>query len=691
MKSIIKSTILAAGALVLFTACDENSWNDKLDGFEVPQPGPGAETLTYTLTDADYTKIATKKPYITDADDETKAQLLAIGNDFAFATEAEALKYVPMFLRDSTNNFYALANGSAIKVTYNVLANMPAEVQNIRRNTSTYDVTQADYQKAWGSDEDFIDAYAPDAPASRAIPSLLRTNFPDAVSGDYVVVNYNEATENPIFGTVGGGDTPAVELTDVLGDIALEDQIEVTGVVTAIDNRGFVLTDNGGSILCYQAKDYDINTVSVGNVVSISGEVSAYGTGFQLDLAVSDYNVMGTTEYTYPTPREYTVAMIEQAVKRSDNATAEYVTFTGKASVGSYINFILSDESQAQGSGYQVPDAVKATLVDGATMKVTGYFVSVSSGRYFNVVITSAEVVSAAATAKSVASVPTSTAKAAIYEFNGSSWSTPANTVVLQPADYTAMGQSYGNLSGTLPEELLPIYLKNNYPYAAIDDEITVAYKYYASGSTVISAKAYKFDGSSWTELKGATTSQFVRQNGFWLYNPSVIINLPYARNTDPSYTYYMGNVQWVYDNISVPMGATSMAEAPFIDYRGNAEFYSGASAYYGNVDIRATAAKNNAPEGYTGYDGMTDEEITFTLQKRFCTETMPGALSIIHPDARPIDGMDVTYTINFVAYTGAAEDVTVVYKVSGPGQFQYVSCTWFTNGEDADWTDAAE
>lgn len=688
MKTIIKSTLLAAGAVALLSSCDENAWNDHLDGFETPETGVTVEALNYTLTAADYTKIATKAPYITGADDATLAALKLIGKDGAFATQEEALAYIPKFLRDSTNNFFALSNGSAVKVTYNVTSDMPADVKNIRSNTSTMTVGEADYQAAWGSEEDYIDAYAPASPASRNIPALLRSNYSDAAAGDYVVVNYNEAAENPVFGTIGGGDEPSFELSEVLNDIALDDQVEVNGVVTAIQNRGFVLTDNGGSILCYQQSGFDTSSVALGDYVTISGEITDFGTAYQLDLTQCTYNVVGAGKYTYPSPAFYTTADIVEAVKRSGDYTAEYVSFIGTVKFsGNYVNFILDGEEKVQGSGYQVPADMKAKLNDGSRMKITGYFVSVSSGKFFNVVITDAEDASSKAAAKSVASVPTSVEKNAIYSFDGSTWTVPSNTVVLQPADYVAMGQSYGNLSGTLPSQLLPVYLRQNHPYAAAEDVITVAYKYYNGSSTSYSATAFTFDGSEWKEMKGETTSQFVKQNGYWMYNPSVVMTLPYSRNTDPSYTYYMQCLEWVFENISKPMGATVTTSAPFIDYRGNAEFYSGSSAYYGNVDVRATTAVNNAPEGYTGYDGLSDEEITLLVKKRFCTETMPYAMSKMNPDAMPVAGMEVTYTVNFTAYTvnGAVEE-QVVFTVEGPATFKYKSSTWVTEGQDAQW-----
>lgn len=697
MKSYIKSAFLALGAIALFASCDENAWNDDLDGFEVPEIGNAKKTVNYTLTAADYNQISTGSVYTAYAKEqgpEAEAALKLVGSTQSFANEDDARAYLKLFLANSSNNFYVLSNGSAVKVTYNLAGELPDVVNGINASTDTYTVTEEDYIAAYGSDEDYIDAFSPATPASRSIPGILKTQFPDAAAGRYAVVTYNQASQNPIFTTVGGGDEPGFEITSTLFDLAVGDNVDVLGYVTAINSRGFVLTDNAGSILCYQASGFNVDNVAIGDVVSISSEVGAYNKGFQFAISDGSYTVEGSSKYTYPAPTDYTGAMMDEAITRTDNAFCEYVSIVGKASVsGNYYNFIVDGAATAQGSGYMVPDAIRAQITDGETYRINGYFSSISGGRYFNMVIVSVENMKNATPAKRAPAAPVpSTVTNAMYSFNGTSWSAVNDVVLLQPADYTAMGQSYGNLSGNLPSQLLPKFLTTNFPYAAADDVKTVAYLYYGSDKvTAYRADQYVFDGSEWTLNTGAEpiTSQFVRQDGNWTFDPSVVLTLPYARNTDPSYTTYMACVQWVFDNISKPMGGTSLVSdktnpTPFIDYRGNAEFYSGASAFYGNVDVRASTAKTNAPADYTGYDGLSDEEITLLIKRRFCFQTMPGALAALYPDATPIAGMDVTYTINFTAYEdgGVTTEYTVIYKVEGPAKFTFVSCNWFAEGE---------
>lgn len=678
MNTIIKKSFLALGAIALLAGCDENDWNDKLDGFEVPEPGTSVETLNYTLTPADYTKISSSSLYTKFAASlGQEEQNKLIGATGSFSTEAEALQYIPKFLRDSTNTFFALSNGSAVKVTYNVAENRAQSVLDINKHVEQITVAEDDYISAWESDDNYINAFSPATPASaRTLGGILRAEFPDAEAGQYAVITYNWAEENPIFGQPEE-EIPAFEATSVIGTAAEGDDVEIKGYITAIDNRGFILTDNSGSILCYQASGFDVASVAIGNQITLNGTISSYGKGLQIAITSDSYVVEGNGAYTYPAPTVYTGEMIEEAVTRSTNELAEYVQFVGEASVnGNYYNFLVDGASKAQGSGYQVPQFIRDQITSGETYKITGYFASISSGKYFNVVITKVESASASAPAhRAPVNEVTTEAKNAIMIFDGSSWAFAEGVEVLQPADYTAMGQKYGNLSGTLPAELLPIYLKNNHPYAAAEDEIVVAYKYYDGATTSYQAAQYIYNGSEWVINAGETNSQFVKRNGYWIYDPSVVITLPESR-TEPSLTYYTAAVNWVFENISKPMGGVSLNDGPYMDVKyGNSEFYSGASFYYCNVDVRGANAKSKYPELYEQY---TDDEATEVIKQRFVFETMPAVLAQLHSDAVPVDGMEVTYTINFTAYTGARTVETVVYTVTAPGTFEYKSCTWF-------------
>ncbi len=700
MKSYKFNSILLLSALMGLTACSENSWNDHLDGFEVPPVAQGVTTVVYELSSDDYKTIAglsDNKGLL--ADDK---ELAAVGTNGCFASEEEARLLLPAFLSNQNFPYFNLNNGSGIKVSYKVATAVPENIQTLNSGIEQVRLSEADYQQAWGSDDNFIPSFAPICPASDHLPAILDSRFPAAADGDYAYVSYNEASVNPVFGDVGGSDEPEWEMTSVIATASEGDNLDIRGVVTGICTRGFVVTDaSGASMLCYQANDFNISSVSIGADVNVSGEVSSFNDGLQIAITSSDYSVVAEGSYAYPTPEKYDAAKMKAAAARSGKFTAEYISFEATVSVSesngkTYTNLMVDGVTDVQGTAYQAPSYFAEKLVNGSKHVFTGYLISISGSKtkYVNLLFTAIDGVTKSPRMKvrrAPAADVAGEVKAALYQKSGKTWKRPANTIVLQPSDYTAMNQTYGNLSGTLDSSLLPIYLKAAAPYAEEGDVKTVVYLYYNSTDKVTAVKARQFvlasgewEADPYTE---EGVDQFVRTDNKWVYNPSVVLTLPYERNTDPSYTYYMACVNWVYENICVPMGDTSLTSGKyFIDYRGNAEFYSGASAYYGNVDVRASSALNNMPEGYKGYEGLSDDEIVLLLKKRFCTETMKGALGMLHPDAAPVDGMEVTYTINFTAYDGAASEETVVYKVTGKGQFEYVSSTWVTEAESKDW-----
>ena len=114
--------------------------------------------------------------------------------------------------------------------------------------------------------------------------------------------------------------------------------------------------------------------------------------------------------------------------------------------------------------------------------------------------------------------------------------------------------------------------------------------------------------------------------------------------------SFYQACVNWVYENIDKPLGSDNIKSGKFyVTSYGNNEYYSGTSAYQGNVDLRPGTARSQYP---AGYEGMSDEEIVENMEYRLCYEVMPGALSMLYPDAKAIEGLDVVYTINFFVYT---------------------------------------
>ncbi len=697
MKNInIKSFLLLAG-VVGMTACSENAWNDKLDGFKEPSVYDKTETVEYTLTAADYKTIASNSTNKSLAETAGESQLLAaIGNNGYFPTSEAARKYLPAFVADSKFPYFTLNNGSTVRMTYNIDNGLNEEVVAINNGVKQYTVSESDYQEVYGSAEDFAAAFSPSHPASEYLPGILAQKYPNAVAGDYAVVSYSSSDSDPVFGSEETPETPtpAFEESDVLGSVAKDQNIEVNGVVTGICKQGFILTDKGGSILVYFGNSFDMSAYALGDRLEVSGTVSSYNKGFQLPSS-STIKKVGTQTVEYPAPTVVTGADMDQAITRTTDATAQYVQFTGKLSIsGNYYNVAVDGATTATGSLYQFPANLFEGIENDGTYVFKGYFTSISNSggapKFYNLLVT--EITAAGAAAPKKAATIPATGHYAIYKYDGTAWKVPGSMTILQPSDYAAMGQSYGNLSGTLPDQLLPTYLDQVLPYASDDAAEFVVYKYYDSPSKVTTYQAREYTKISgvWVYDNGIipVTEKFSRKDNKWEFNPSVEMVLPYARNTDPSYTYYMAVKDWVFANVTkklYPDAEPANGSQPgpaFIDYRDNAEFWSGASAYYGNVDVRASTAKTNAPEGYTGYDGLSDDEISALILKRFATESFPGALSIVDGEAQLVDGMDVTYTFTFTAYTSdGTQEYVAEYLLIGKGSFQFTSLWKLNDG----------
>ena len=179
------------------------------------------------------------------------------------------------------------------------------------------------------------------------------------------------------------------EITSSIKDLKVGDQLSATAVVTAIDTRGFVLTDNAGSVLYYNPS-VNLATYPLGTVVKVNGTVSVYNRGFQLTDNAS-LSVVGNSNVEYPQPTVYTGAMVDAACNGTDNFQASYVQIEGKLSVsGNYSNIII-DGANNQGSLYYVTDDLKNQITNGQSYKFNGYFIGVSGSttKYFNLVLTS--------------------------------------------------------------------------------------------------------------------------------------------------------------------------------------------------------------------------------------------------------------------------------------------------------------
>ena len=500
--------------------------------------------------------------------------------------------------------------------------------------------------------------------------------FVSISSGKYINVVVVSVDEEPAIG--GGEETNSY--TSVLGSAVLGDFVEVNGYISAVSAQGPILTDNGGSLLLFKTSGYE-----VGDVVSVSGTISSYGKGFQIGTSDITIEKRGTTTVTYPAPMEITGAMADELLTtRVDDEYAYYAKMTGTVAINDkYYNFILPGATTAQGSFYGATDELKAQLTDGLECTIYGYFTSLSGGKYINMVVTSIETAPAAT---ALALKVKSEKRYAYFKFNGTAYEA-TDIVAVQPSDYTSMGQGYGNFTNPTQDNYLPQFLAQKYPYAQVDDKIYVGFRCYAGGATSWKVDEYVFNGE-WTKTIYFTdkTDQFRKVEGIWEIDRTLELDYTNTSGADTK-AFYQYCVNWVYDFKDVPLGAPARDNAGeilsteivlidgnkpagnyWVSNYGNNEFYTGASAYYGNMDWRPSAVKGGFAAA--GMGDLTDDEILAKLKEN-SAEVFAEVLGYMYPEVT-ID--DYKKIVIKVYCFGPNKNYSFTFDVVEQGKFQYVA-----------------
>ncbi|MCQ2236659.1 MAG: hypothetical protein MJZ18_06640 [Bacteroidales bacterium] len=614
-KNIIKAL---AGVAVMLSACDYNE--DNFEGLDelVNEAHKNIVSENYTLTADDYTAIAKY----------SKDELGNLASSQAFDNADLAKKYIPNFL---SSKYYTVDIKSAVNVTFNVLKETTDTYTQLNK-TASYTVSSDDYVSVWGNEK--VKYLTPATTGN--VAGVLSKVYPNAVAGQYVAVTYKYDANEPV---VAGEAAPATYV--------MTDKFEGEGkyVIAAKVGDGYIPY----GLLKDESKAYGY---FVGDAIS-----AANGT---ISLADAESYVMTVAK----TANGY-------SLQRPDG---KFIYMAG-----SYDSFNLGDYPEEGGDWtftavsdgmFNVVNVLKSKCVKYDTgYNSYGCYASTKyegKDNYIDVNIFKLVEPDNAGNQDVIATAPETVF--ALYKFDGKKWAVTTDASFLSAADYKAMGQKYTNLSETAsPAVYLPNYLSAAFPYALEGDEKTVAYYYYNGKTTSVRADLFTFSEGKWSASAKSevTTMQYVKNSKGWAYDPSVVITLP---KSSASTAFYQTATDWVWENVDQAMGITVAGQGYMTSYKNN-EYYTGSSAYQNNVDWRAGSARAQYP---AGYGEMTDAEIVEQMKKNLI-EVYAHVLAKLYPEANVVEGIDVTYTINFIVYTGSNADYQIIYKVVGKGQFEYV------------------
>ncbi len=160
----------------------------------------------------------------------------------------------------------------------------------------------------------------------------------------------------------------------------------VKGTVIATYARGFLVNDGTGTILVYLGSD---KGHTEGDVVTVSGATSLYGGLLQFG-AGSSVEKSGTASVSHPTPATMTGAQLDEYL---ESPVIKYVEYTGTLNInGNYYNIAVEGAATAIAS-IQYPKEGIVNATSGAVVKVTGYTIGASSGKYVNTMAVKVEVI----------------------------------------------------------------------------------------------------------------------------------------------------------------------------------------------------------------------------------------------------------------------------------------------------------
>ncbi len=178
--------------------------------------------------------------------------------------------------------------------------------------------------------------------------------------------------------------TEVSTIADVLAAGAGE--AAVKGTVIATYARGFLVNDGTGTILVYLGSD---KGHTEGDVVTVSGKTSLYGGLLQFG-AGSSVEKSGTASVSHPTPATMTGADLDAYL---ESPVIKYVEYTGTLNINNnYYNINVEGATTAIGS-IQYPKEGIVNATSGAVVKVTGYTIGASSGKYVNTMAVKVEII----------------------------------------------------------------------------------------------------------------------------------------------------------------------------------------------------------------------------------------------------------------------------------------------------------
>jgi hypothetical protein len=533
--------------VVMFASCNYNE--DHFDGLDEMSRPKNVASYEYEITSTDITTIVSALRANANHEDSLLANDLNASKAFSSAIPSSRL--IPYALQKL---YYSADLGSAAKVTFPYLPDRDETL--VKLSQPSYVLSGDDYKQVWGSATDYVSALTPAKSPATQIPALLSARKPEAVSGDYAIVQYNYSAQEP--------EVSVTEVRYLYADF----EGTPNGSTVPVAIAGWINKDVTGTKF-WQCRAYGGNQYA---------QFSANGTNEEntiwLITDLIDLTAGVSPKLSFDVTGGYFKGdLLSVWVSENFNGTEEGIASAAWTEISSSFDIPTTPEIPPSGYG-TLRTAGEMDFSAYAGKKVYVAFKYAGNG-IENVATTTYQLDNIkVAETKSSMNVASSAVQYAVYLFNGTAWqavvAASANILVLQPEDYAAMG-GLTNLTTAQAPNYLPVLLAQKFPFAQEGSEKTVVFR---TSSSANYADKYTFTAAKWTPAAASEmrTEQYVVSSQGWIFDPTIVLTVKRYVNTDA--------VQKFIDYVHNEM------EGKWFPYPGrvNEEHYYGFNAYYGEI-----------------------------------------------------------------------------------------------------------
>ena len=226
------------------------------------------------------------------------------------------------------------------------------------------------------------------------VPFTCSVNTTNTERNASVTLTYTYNTNQTVTQNVTVTQAGNPNVVNSISDITETGTYTIQGTIVAKSQRGFIVGDGTGYVYYYN-QNYVRDDYNIGDKVKLSGSVVTYGGAFEFNNSAT-ITFVDNSNYEEENPTVITGSEMDARVASQNPAQlSNYVQYEGTLSVsGTYYNITNIEGATTAKGSISYPIDTDFTSLNGKQVRVSGYYVGVSSNQYYNTMIGSIEEVS---------------------------------------------------------------------------------------------------------------------------------------------------------------------------------------------------------------------------------------------------------------------------------------------------------